>query len=120
MKARLPEGYQNKGANNMNSMIKQAQKLHDESEALQEELNQRDYTETAGGGLIEVVMSGAKKLKSVKISPDIIDKDNPQNLEDLEDLIIAGINAVIAKIDEENKREMEKITGGFNIPGLGF
>jgi len=115
MKARLPEGFQNKGAGNMNSMIKQAQKIQEEAQILQEELNRRDYTETAGGGLIEVTMTGAKKLKAVKINPDIVDKDN---IEDLEDVIIAGVNAVIAKIEEEHNREMEKVTGGLNIPGI--
>jgi len=114
MKARLPEGYKNKGAD-MNSMIKQAQKIQEDAQVLQEELNARDYTETAGGGLIELTMSGAKELKSVKISPEIVDKDN---IEDLEDVIIAGVNAIIKKIEEEHAREMDKITGGLNIPGI--
>lgn len=114
MRARLPEGY-GKGPGDMNSMIKQAQKVQEEMEAVQEQLNAKDYTTTAGGGLIELTMSGDKTLKSVKISPDIVDKDS---IEDLEDMVIAGVNAVIAKIDEEQKATMEKITGGLNVPGM--
>jgi len=115
MRARLPEGFRNKGAGNMNDMIKQAQKIQEDARVLQEELNQKDYEVTAGGGLIELVMNGAKELKSVKISPELVDKGN---IEDLEDVIIAGVNAVIAKIEEEHTREMEKVTGGLNIPGM--
>jgi len=114
MKARLPEGY-GKGAGGMNSMIKQAQKMQDDMQALQEKLDGNEYNITAGGGLIELTMTGKKELKSVKISPDVIDKDNP---EDLEDVVIAGVNAIIAKIEEEHSAAMEKLTGGMNIPGM--
>lgn len=115
MKARLPEGYRNKGAGDMNSMIKQAQKIQEDARVLQEELNRKDYEITAGGGLVELTMSGSKELKSIKLSPEIVDKDS---IEDLEDVIIAGVNAVIAKIEEDRVREMEKITGGLDIPGM--
>lgn len=115
MKARLPAEYQNKGASNMNQMIKQAQKMQEEMTAVQEKLNETEFTATAGGGMIELVMTGDKKLKSVKLNPDCIDKDNP---EDLEDIIIAGVNAVIEKVEEETSKEMEKVTGGLNVPGL--
>ncbi|MCL1788984.1 MAG: YbaB/EbfC family nucleoid-associated protein [Oscillospiraceae bacterium] len=114
MKARLPEGY-GKGAGGMNSMIKQAQKMQEDMQALQEQLDEREYNITAGGGLIELTMTGAKSLKSVKINPEIVDKEN---IEDLEDVIIAGVNAIIAKITEEHETAMEKITGGMNIPGV--
>ncbi len=115
MKARLPAEYQNKGASNMNQMIKQAQKMQEEMTAVQEKLNETEFTAAAGGGMIELVMTGDKKLKSVKLNPDCIDKDNP---EDLEDIIIAGVNAVIEKVEEETSKEMEKVTGGLNVPGL--
>ena len=114
MKARLPDGY-GKGAGGMNSMIKQAQKMQDDMAATQEKLNIREYSVTAGGGLIELTMTGDKSLKAVKLQPDIVDKDN---IEDLEDVIIAGVNAVIAKITEDHEAEMDKITGGMNIPGM--
>ena len=114
MKARLPKEYQNRGANNMNSMIKQAQKMQEDIERVQAELEARDFTASAGG-MIEVTMSGAKVLKEVKLNPEVVDKDA---IEDLQDVIVAGINAVITQIEEVSAAEMEKVTGGVNIPGL--
>ena len=115
MKAILPAEYQNKGAANMNQMIKQAQKMQDDIAEVQAKLDETEFTASAGGGMIELVMTGGKVLKSVKLNPDCIDKDNP---EDLEDIIIAGVNAVISKVEEESAKEMEKVTGGLNMPGL--
>jgi hypothetical protein len=114
MKARLPEGY-GKGAGGMNSMIKQAQKMQEEMAELQEKLNQKEYNITAGGGLIELAMTGDKQLKSVKLDPEVVDKDN---IEDLEDVIVAGVNAIITKINEEYEAAMEKLGGGMNIAGM--
>lgn len=115
MKSRLPKEFQNKGAGNMNSMIKQAQKMQEDIERVQAELEARDFTVSAAGGMIEVTMSGAKVLKEVKLNPDAVDKDT---IEDLQDIIIAGVNAAISKIEEVSTAEMEKVTGGVNIPGL--
>ena len=115
MKARLPAEYQNKGAANMNQMIKQAQKMQDDIAEVQAKLDETEFTASAGGGMIELVMTGGKVLKSVKLNPDCIDNDNP---EDLEDIIIAGVNAILTKVDEESAKEMEKVTGGLNMPGL--
>ncbi|MCL1822749.1 MAG: YbaB/EbfC family nucleoid-associated protein [Oscillospiraceae bacterium] len=115
MKARLPKEYQNKGAGNMNDMIRQAQKMQEQVKIKQEELAEREFSTTAGGGMIELTMTGAHELKSVKIKPELIDPKAP---EDLEDMIIAGVNAVIQKVDEESTVEMEKITGGMNLGGM--
>lgn len=115
MKARLPKEYQNRGANNMNSMIKQSQKMQEDIERVQAELEARDFTASAAGGMIEVTMSGAKVLKEVKLNPEVVDKDA---IEDLQDVIVAGVNAVITQIEEVSAAEMEKVTGGVNIPGL--
>ena len=115
MKARLPAEYQNKGAANMNQMIRQAQKMQDDIAEVQAKLDETEFTASAGGGMIELVMTGGKVLKSVKLNPDCIDKDNP---EDLEDIIVAGVNAVLTKVEEETAKEMEKVTGGLNMPGL--
>lgn len=115
MKARLPAEYQNKGAANMNQMIRQAQKMQDDIAEVQARLDETEFTASAGGGMIELVMTGGKVLKSVKLNPDCIDKDNP---EDLEDIIIAGVNAILTKVEEESAKEMEKVTGGLNMPGL--
>lgn len=115
MKARLPAEYQNKGASNMNQMIRQAQKMQDDIAEVQARLDETEFTASAGGGMIELVMTGGKVLKSVKLNPDCIDRDNP---EDLEDIIVAGVNAMITKVEEETAKEMEKVTGGLNMPGL--
>ncbi len=115
MKARLPKEYQNKGAGDMNSMIKQAQKMQDNIKLLQDELDTREFTTTAGGGMIELTMTGGRVLKSVKINPDVVDKDS---IEDLEDIVLAGVNAILEKVDTESAAEMEKITGGISLPGL--
>lgn len=115
MKARLPQAYQNQGASNMNQMIKQAQKMQDDIAAVQAKLDETDFTASAGGGMIELTMTGGKVLKSVKLNPDCIDKENP---EDLEDIIVAGVNAILQKVEEESTKEMEKVTGGLNMPGL--
>ena len=116
MKARLPEGYQNGGgAQNVNQMIKQAQKMQDQIRVLQDELDTREYSATVGGGMIELVMTGGRELKSLKINPDIVDKEN---VDDLEDLVMAGVNTVLTKVEEESSAEMEKITGGISFPGL--
>ena len=115
MKARLPAEYQNKGAANMNQMIRQAQKMQDDIAEVQARLDETEFTASAGGGMIELVMTGGKVLKSVKLNPDCIDKDNP---EDLEDIIVAGVNAILTKVEEESAKEMEKVTGGLNMPGL--
>ena len=115
MKARLPRGYQNKGMGNMNNMVRQAQKMQEDIQVVQERLEQTEYTETAGGGMVELTMTGGRELKSIKINPEIVDKDD---IESLQDVIIAGVNAVLKKIDEEGAKEMEKVTGGMNFPGL--
>jgi hypothetical protein len=115
MKARLPKEYQNKGAGNMNDMIRQAQKMQELMQEKQAELAEREFSTQAGGGMIELVMTGAHELKSVKIKPELIDPAAP---EDLEDMIIAGVNAIIQKVDEESGAEMDKISGGLSIPGM--
>ncbi len=115
MKARLPQAYQNQGASNMNQMIKQAQKMQDDIAAVQAKLDETEFTASAGGGMIELTMTGGKVLKSVKLNPDCIDKENP---EDLEDIIVAGVNAILQKVEEESAKEMEKVTGGLSMPGL--
>ncbi len=114
MKARLPQGYSSKGQN-MNSMLKQAQKMQEEMEKTQEELKNKEYTTTVGGGALEVVMTGDKVLKSIKLKPEIVD---PDDVEMLEDLIVSGINEVIRTVEAEAEEKMSQISGGLNLPGL--
>lgn len=114
MKARLPQGV-GAGAGNMQGMIRQAQKMQEEMERAQEELNQKEYTVAAAGGMVECQINGKREILSVKIKPEVVD---PEDVEILEDMIKSLINEAIAKVDGINSSEMERITGGLNIPGL--
>ncbi|NLY44010.1 MAG: YbaB/EbfC family nucleoid-associated protein [Clostridiaceae bacterium] len=100
---------------NINSMIKQAQKLQKEVAKLQEELEQRTVEASVGGGAVTVIASGKKEIKEIKINPEVVD---PDDIEMLQDLILAAVNEAIRKADEMVTSEMGKLTGGFNIPGL--
>ena len=114
MKARLPEGFGGK-AQNMNSMIKQAQKMQEEMEKAQEEIKAKEYTTTVGGGAVEIMMTGDKVLKSIKLKPEIVD---PEDIEMLDDLIVSGVNEVLRTVEAETEQKMNEISGGINIPGL--
>lgn len=103
------------GMPNMNNMIKQAQKMQQEMQKQQEELENSTVEATAGGGAITVTMSGSHKLTSVKIKPEACD---PDDVEMLEDLIITAVNDAISQINQISAKNIEKVTGGFNIPGL--
>lgn len=115
MKARLPQGYGKAPANNMNSMIKQAQKMQEELAKKQAELDEMEFSTTAGGGVVTVVMNGKKEMKSLTIKPEIVNADD---IEMLQDLIMAATNKALRTIEEKTAQEMDKITGGLNIPGL--
>lgn len=115
MKARIPKNIGGGGAQNMNQMIKQAQKMQDEITALQEDIEARDFTATAGGGAVEVTLSGKKMIKSLNLKPEVV---NPEDIEMLQDLIISAINEAVNNIETTTETEMSKITGGVSLPGL--
>lgn len=114
MKARLPQGM-GKGPQNVNDMIKQAQKMQSQITELQEEIEKREFTTTVGGGAVELTQNGKKEVLSLKIKPEVVD---PEDIEMLEDLIISAVNEGIKKIEETMEAEMSKITGGISLPGL--
>lgn len=99
----------------MQSMLKQAQKMQDDMAALQDDLEQREYTASAGGSMVEATVNGKHEVKSVKINPDVVD---PDDVEMLEDLVAAAVNEAIRAAAAESETEMSKITGGMNIPGM--
>ncbi|MBQ3114908.1 MAG: YbaB/EbfC family nucleoid-associated protein [Clostridia bacterium] len=103
------------GMPNMNNMLKQAQKMQQEMQKQQEELENSTVEATAGGGAITVTMTGSHKLTSVRIKPEACD---PDDVEMLEDLIITAVNDAISQINQISAKNLEKVTGGFNIPGL--
>ena len=114
MKARLPQGMGG-GAGNMQNMIRQAQKMQEAMEKTQEELNAKEYTVAAAGGMVECVINGKREILSINIKPEAVD---PDDVEMLQDMIKALINEAIAKVDAINSAEMEKVTGGLNLPGV--
>lgn len=115
MKARLPEGYSNKGQGNMQSMVKKAQKMQADMETLQADLDTREYTATAGGGAVTATVNGKHNLTKLDIKPEVVD---PEDVDMLADLVIAATNEAIGKAAEASETEMSKITGGLNVPGL--
>lgn len=113
MKARIPK---NMGGNqNMNSMIKQAQKMQDQITELQNDIEERDFSASVGGGAVEVVLTGKKTIKSLTLKPEVVD---PEDIEILQDLIISAVNEAVNNIESTTEDEMNKITGGVSLPGL--
>lgn len=99
---------------NMNNLMKQAQKMQKQMEDNQKELEGKEYTASAGGGAVEVTVSGKKEITKVKLTPEVVD---PDDIEMLEDLIMAATNEAYRKMEEEAGAAMSKITGGL---GGGF
>lgn len=115
MKARIPQSMQ--GPQNMNQVIRQAQKMQEDMAAFQEEFATREFKSSVGGGAVEITMNGAREVLSVHINPEVID---PEDSEMLEDLIASAVNEIIKNVDEASSEGMNKITGGMNMsmPGL--
>ncbi|MGN0492078.1 MAG: YbaB/EbfC family nucleoid-associated protein, partial [Acutalibacteraceae bacterium] len=103
------------GQGNMNQMLKQAQKMQEDMAALQEDLEQREYTAVSGGGLVEVTVDGKHLIKGIKIKPEAVD---PDDSEMLEDLITVAVNEAISNAIKTSETEMGAITSGLNMPGL--
>ena len=114
MKARIPKEYAG-GPSNMQGMIRQAQKMQEEMAAKQAELDAREYEVQAGGGAVTVTINGKKEILNIEIAPEIVD---PDDIETLSDILVAGVNEAIKKVEATNAAEMEKITGSMNMPGL--
>lgn len=102
------------GGMNMNAMIKKAQKMQEEMVKAQEELGKKEYTATSGGGAVTAVIKGSNEIVSLKLSPEVVD---PDDIEMLEDLIITAINQALKTADEESAAIMRQATGG-GMPGM--
>lgn len=100
---------------NMNNMMKQVEKMQKEMAKTQAEIEEKVIETTAGGGAVKAVMNGKKELLELHIDEDIVD---PDDIEMLQDLIIACVNSAIKDVDEMQNKEMSKYTSGLNIPGL--
>ena len=99
----------------MQQMLRQAQKMQEDMAAKQEELEAREYDISAGGGVVNVKINGKKEIQSVKLSPEIVD---PDDIETLEDLIVAAVNEAVKKVEAISAEEMQKITGNIGLPGM--
>ena len=99
---------------NMNNLMKQAQKMQRQMEENQKALEEKEFTATAGGGAVEVTISGKREVTKVKLQEEVVD---PDDIEMLEDLIVAATNEALRKVEEESAAVMSKLTGG--LGGLG-
>ncbi len=109
-------GFQGGMPGNMNNLMKQAQRMQRQMEEKTKELEEKEYTASAGGGAVSVKVSGRKEVLSVKLSEEVVD---PDDIEMLEDLIVAATNEALRKMEEDNAKAMEALTGGLNLGG-GF
>jgi hypothetical protein len=99
---------------NMNNLMKQAQKMQRKMEETTKELEEKEYTAAAGGGAVSVTVSGKKEVTSVKLAEEVVD---PDDIEMLEDLIMAATNEALRQMEEDSSSVMSKLTGGM---GGGF
>ena len=110
MKARIPN------QPSRNDMMQRIQKMQEDMNAAQEEVENSEFSASAGGGAVEVTVSGKHEVLSVKIQPEVVD---PEDVEMLEDLLIASLNEAVRKANDAMESRMQGVTGGLNIPGMG-
>ena len=109
MRANIPK------APSQSEMMRQVQKMQQDMQNMQAELDARTYDVSAGGGVVKVKINGKKEILNIDIDPEIVD---PDDIETLSDILVAAVNEAIKKVDSTNDAEMGKITGGLNMPGL--
>lgn len=108
----FPGGF---GGGNINNLMKQAQKLQKEMAQAQQELEEKEFDASVGGGAVVVKVNGKKEVLSIKIKEEVVD---PDDVEMLEDLVLSAVNEALKKAEEETANKMGKLTGGMNIPGM--
>ena len=108
----FPGGF---GGGNINNLMKQAQKLQKEMAQAQQELEEKEFEASVGGGAVLVKVNGKKEVLSIKIKEEVVD---PDDVEMLEDLVLSAVNEALEKAEEETANKMGKLTGGMNIPGM--
>lgn len=102
---------------NMNNLMKQAQRMQKQMETATKELEEKTYESSVGGGVVTAKVSGKKELMEIKISPEAVD---PDDIETLEDLILSAVNEALRQQEEDYNSSMSKISGGMNMGGLSF
>ena len=113
MRANIPKGMG--GPQNMQAMIRQAQKMQEDMATKQAELDAREYDVSAGGGVVNVKINGKREILAIDLEPEIVD---PDDIETLSDILVAAVNEAIKRVDDTNNAELGKITGAMNMPGL--
>ena len=103
------------GMPNMNNMLKQAQKMQQEMLAAQQELDEREYEVSAGGGAVTIKINGKKEITGMNLASEIVD---PDDIETLCDIITAGVNEAIRKVEDQASEKMKQFTGGMSMPGI--
>ena len=98
---------------NMQQMLKQAQKMQEKLAKVQEELEAREYEASAGGGMVTVKANGKKEILALTIQPEAV---VPEDVEMLQDMVMAAVNEVLRQVEETSSQEMGKLTGGLNLP----
>ena len=100
---------------NMNNLLKQAQKMQENMQKMQAELEAKEIESSVGGGAVTVKVNGKKELIDINIKPEVVD---PDDIEMLQDLVLSAVNEALRSVDEMQASQMSKVTGGMNIPGL--
>ncbi len=103
------------GGGNMNQMMKQVQQMQKKMEEAQKEVEETIIKTSSGGGVVEVEINGKKEVISINIDPEVVD---PEDVDMLQDLILAAVNDAINQVDKVSEEKMGKLTGGLNIPGM--
>ena len=111
----MARGFQGMPGGNMQALARQAQKMQQKMMEMQAELEAREYEASAGGGVVTAKVNGKKELLALSIKPEAVD---PDDVEMLEDTVMAAINEALRTATETTEKEMSKLTGGLNIPGL--
>ena len=114
MKANIPKGMGG-GPGNMQAMLRQAQKMQEDAQRVQAELEATEYTATAGGGAVSATVNGKHDVTALTINPDVVD---PEDAEMLADLVMAAVNEANRAAAKDSEAKMGSVTGGMNIPGL--
>ncbi len=114
----MAKGYGSRGMGGMGgginmNMIKQAQKMQQDMQKMQAELEEKEYSATAGGGVIEATVSGKRELKSLVIDPEAVD---PDDVEMLQDMIVAAVNEALRRAESDMANNMQRLTGGMGLP----
>ncbi len=100
---------------NMNQILKQAQKMQNDMQKMQEELESKEIETSVGGGAVTVKVNGKKEVIDIQIKPEVVD---PDDIEMLQDLVLSAVNEALRSVDDMQSSQMNKLTGGMNIPGL--